>query len=139
MIQLPSEFRCAIATCDWTHRDDGPEIPLTADDLLAPTEHMMEIETIIRAHFDTHTSQDWATEIQRLSGELQQLRQAPTAGTVCLACHVQAFNARAADMPVPPVNPVQVIANGAGICLDHLQIAKESKLTLPPGINGHGR
>ncbi len=52
---------------------------------------------------------------------------------VCLACHIQAHNARTAGMPEPPVNPADTIVNGSAICFDHLTIQSVSPLAVPPG------
>jgi hypothetical protein len=57
----------------------------------------------------------------------------PAGPLLCLSCHVQAHNARAAGMSEPPVNPAQTIANGCAICFDHLQIGPPSSLIVPPG------
>lgn len=125
-------FACPIGTCEWRLTVPRRVLYAEAAELEQYTTH---VETALREHCDTHTSEDWVRALAELR---EQLAAAQAAPLICLSCHVQAYNARTAKMPEPPIHPVQIIVNGAGVCLDHLQIQGPGSLIVPPGTRANG-
>jgi len=114
--------------CGWYH--DEPftgEVPDGASeqdlhDLAALASS--DVEQLLREHFSSHTLEEWVAAVSTLR---QQLADRPP--LLCLACVVAARNARQAGESIPIEQPAIVIANGAGICADHLKIS--DKPTMP--------
>lgn len=151
-----TRFLCPIDDCEWTH--DEPELAERVrgrlDELAAQTlsgvpelgsivaARMQEIEVLLRGHFESHGVQEWAQTVSNLR---QQLAAQPQP-IACLACVVAQHNAHRAGLDTGAVNPAAVIANGSGICYEHLQIADgpvmgdrtPGGIVLPGGPIGQG-
>lgn len=143
--QLTTRFQCPIQTCEWQHDEPPLEVPDAAsetdiNDLV--NLRGSQIEDMLREHFTSHTVEEWVGAVSALQ---QQLAQQQTIS--CLACVVAQHNAQRDGTEHGPINPAAVIANGSGICLEHLKISDKPAMpdrtrggiVLPPGtMNGKG-
>jgi hypothetical protein len=126
-----TRFLCPVDGCKWTHDEPRFEpMDLHVDVEAAFAERTQEVEQLLRDHFETHGVQEWAQTVSNLRQQLAAQQQ-PIA---CLACVVAQHNAQRQGLDAGPVNPAAVIANGSGICYDHLQIADGP--TLPDRTKG---
>jgi hypothetical protein len=136
--QLMTRYPCPL-DCGWHHDEpftgDVPDGASEQDlhDLAALASS--DVEELLREHFSSHSLEEWVAAVSHLR---QQLADRPP--LLCLACVVAAHNARNAGEPIPLERPAIVIANGAGICLEHLKISDapmsgrtKGGLVLPPG------
>lgn len=141
MDQLMTRYPCPL-DCGWYHDEpftgDVPDGATQQDlhDLAALASS--EVEQLLREHFESHTLEEWVAAVSTLRQQL-----ADRAPLLCLACVVAAHNARNAGEAIPHQQPAIVIANGAGICADHLKISNgpvmggrtASGIVLPGGTN----
>lgn len=118
---MPLVYNCPIIDCAWQHQDDGPA-PLadgaTDDDLHAQAVlHQATVEHALRAHYETHDTEAWVRTVSELHAELA----ARTVPLLCVGCLSDRHQAQQAGRALPPQNPAQVIVNGSGLCVGHLQ------------------
>lgn len=71
-----TRYECTIGTCDWKHDqrglgpDDICETGSFAEGTYRLTARMADTEAIIRAHFETHTAEEWVREVASLRERL---------------------------------------------------------------------
>jgi len=126
--------------CGWHHDEpftaDVPDGASQQDLHDLATLASSDVEQLLREHFTSHPLQEWVGAVSNLR---QQLADRPP--LLCLACVVAAHNARQAGEPIPLERPAVVVANGSGICVDHLKITDKPSMpdrtaggiVLPPG------
>lgn len=70
---------CPLRTCDWSHTERLPNVlEGTARSILFgydPLKRYVDVERMLREHFDTHTSEELLREIAALRSELAEARR----------------------------------------------------------------
>jgi hypothetical protein len=115
-----SQYVCAITGCNWVHNVPDPvtadlQAPDSSDGLQVAAAafdvHIKAIEDAVRAHFETHSTEEWLREVMGLRAQMQQ--RPPL---LCGACISDARNAEARKQPAPPILPASTIASGMAVC-----------------------
>lgn len=113
---MPDLFTCAIPSCDWTHRDDGPPpIPVEpgSDEAHAhATLHQAALEHALRAHYETHDTEAWVRCVAQLRAGLAG-RDAPL---LCVPCCAEVHGGQR-----DAANPAALVVGGDSTCLGHVQ------------------
>lgn len=117
-----TRYPCPLPDCGWYRDEPLPDVPDGAtqqdlQDLVAPLN--ADVERDLSEHFEGHALPEWVAAVS----ELRQQLAAQPQQILCLACVVANHNAQRQGIDVGPPNPAALIANGSGICLEHLQIA----------------
>lgn len=154
-----TRYECTISTCDWKHDQPGlgpediRETGSFAEGTYRLSAQVTDTEVIIRAHFETHTVEEWAREVASLREQLAEdgdaaaeLAPAPASKPwvpMCTLCLTEAKEAQLRGITPPEVNGVAVFANGVGICeIRHgIQVGPPKLLVAQPGqvsSNGFG-
>lgn len=116
-----TRFPCPVDDCGWYHDEPAfePDADQHADIELLTARRMEEVEAVLIDHFESHSTKEWAQTVSNLRAQLLGQPQP----LLCLACVVANHNAQRQGLDVGPPNQAAIIANGSGICLEHLQIA----------------
>lgn len=65
-----TRLQCPLKSCGWSYDDPGPTITIYDDPSLLATSYFMNLDQVARVHLETHSLEDWVTEVARLQGDL---------------------------------------------------------------------